>query len=406
MKRTGPNVFLPAPARAATTARTARTARTASNIRPACHSRKAYQARTARSTPVGLDPLLQRMRRFQFLRELDWAELNELAASAVVVELAAGRCVTRPRRSLPGRWFLLDGVLVDEVTGRRLRSDRKCGQAQLYPGYEHLVALTKVRLLRVDSPVPPVIPAQQSGSIESVIDVLEPTDRWLTSIAASPLLQTLYRRLGQAGWRHWFAGLEPVAMARGQRIISSGDPARYFYLVQSGRVRIAMDSRETALAMAENTTTAISVGEGGFFGEDGLLTGAPRNATAMMSGSGVLLRGERVHLEYLLDALWWELRRGPVRELGFAPGEAPSAIVVPSCASGAALRRWLAALARYPELTVGVPDQFANAQAGVLDLALLLLAHRGTRLVLADAPAGGSAAESRGRRASISTEPA
>ena len=171
MKRTGPNVFLPAPARAATTARTARTA---SNIRPACHSRKAYRARTARSTPVGLDPLLQRMRRFQFLRELDWAELNELAASAVVVELAAGRCVTRPRRSLPGRWFLLDGVLVDEVTGRRLRSDRKCGQAQLYPGYEHLVALTKVRLLRVDSPVPPVIPAQQSGSIESVIDVLEP----------------------------------------------------------------------------------------------------------------------------------------------------------------------------------------------------------------------------------------
>ena len=93
-----------------------------------------------RSSALGdafADPQLQQrlnaMRRFQALQRLDWPALTRLAKSAEVIELAAGRCVTRPGRPLSGRWFLLDGVLRDPALRRRLTGSRKRGQAQVYP---------------------------------------------------------------------------------------------------------------------------------------------------------------------------------------------------------------------------------------------------------------------------------
>lgn len=74
-----------------------------------------------------LQQMLSAMRRFQVLQRLDWHELAALAKSAEVIEIAAGRCVTRPGRPLSGRWFLLAGVLRDPVLKRRLSGSRKRG---------------------------------------------------------------------------------------------------------------------------------------------------------------------------------------------------------------------------------------------------------------------------------------
>lgn len=393
------------------------------------------------------DALLPQMRRFQDLQELEWPELLALAETACVVEVAAGRCVIRPGRTLRGRWFLLRGVLVDPVSGKRLRSDRKRGQAQLYPGNTHLIALTKVTLLQVDGETVNSVDALIAGPSKNGAESILSTDPWLERLAASPLLQALYRRLGSEGWQHWFAGLESMAMPQGRRVFEVGDASQYFYLVQSGQARIELGSparefggtvsmRGSDGGIDWGARSPLQVGAGGFFGEDGLLTEQPRNATVVMSGAGVLLRGERVHLDYLLDALWWTLRRQhvaalsdprPAQSAGFssafpstflptspstslstslskmesakndrasttqgtraaAGGSAQAARVVdlPNYQSSLALRDWLDQLpgVAAPRPIVRLPATLSGSVAGIPALALLLLAHRGARLVL------------------------
>jgi len=327
-----------------------------------------------------LQPVLAQMRRFQVLQKLDWHELVALAKTAKIVELAAGRCLTRPGRALQGRWFLLTGVLLDATNNQRIHSGRSRGQAQIHPGNKHLVAHSNVVLLRVDE-----ASAIASGNAE-VTDMSNaansPADLWLTRLAASPLLQALHRRLGTVGWQQWFAGFDRISAAQGQKLIVMGDVPRYFYLVRSGEVCVELPGKMPG---------DLRLGAGAFFGEDGLLTHQPRNANVSMSRAGVVLRGEMVHLEYLMDALWWNMRRVAESKTGSVDQASPALpslapVALPSDGTSVALRDWVDGLSQPtdaglldPNLLLQAEPHAVDAYEGLLDFALLLLVHRGFR---------------------------
>src|SRR5438067_1257227 len=72
-----------------------------------------------------------------------------------------------------------------------------------------------------------------------------------------------------------------------ETICREGDPGSTFYIVESGRVKIALGSpegKEVVLTL---------LGPGDFFGEISLLDGKPRSADAVMTESGQLLLLER-----------------------------------------------------------------------------------------------------------------
>ena len=335
-----------------------------------------------------LQPVLAHMRRFQVLQKLDWHELVALAKTAKVVELAAGRCLTRPGRVLQGRWFLLNGVLLDATDNQRIHSGRSRGQAQIYPGNNHLVALSKVVLLRVDEAC--AIASGRCEAVDMSSSAGASADLWLTRLAASPLLQALHRRLGTVGWQQWFAGFDRVSAVQGQKLIAMGDAPRYFYLVRSGEVCVEVSGK---------TPGSVRLQAGGFFGEDALLTQQPRNANVLMSRAGELLRGETVHLEYLMDALWWNMRRMAQSSSDTAVQNqcaVPAPVILPSDASSAALRHWVDQLSPPtqaglldPELRLQTQPRAIGPHGGLLDLALLLLVHRGFRPVLGGQAGGG-----------------
>jgi CRP-like cAMP-binding protein len=81
--------------------------------------------------------------------------------------------------------------------------------------------------------------------------------------------------------------------AAGQRIIREGDPGRSFFVIVEGKVRIFKQTREG------KELTLAHLGEGAFFGEMALLSGAPRTANVVAEEDTGLLEVTDVVLRQL-----------------------------------------------------------------------------------------------------------
>lgn len=67
----------------------------------------------------------------------------------------------------------------------------------------------------------------------------------------------------------------------GTTIIRQGDPGEKFYLIRQGKVDVVVQTGDTSRVVA-------TLGEGEFFGETALLTGAPRNASVITKEDTIL----------------------------------------------------------------------------------------------------------------------
>jgi CRP-like cAMP-binding protein len=90
--------------------------------------------------------------------------------------------------------------------------------------------------------------------------------------------------------------LKDRRVSEGSVLFRQGDPGDTMFVVQEGRVKIV-----TADSMGREKVLAF-YGEGGFFGEMALLTGAPRTATALAATNTRLLEMRKDDFDLLLSA--------------------------------------------------------------------------------------------------------
>jgi CRP-like cAMP-binding protein len=168
--------------------------------------------------------------------------------------IAAGTDVARyPLAHLKPRQY--DGTAKTEVTVARVDSAR----------LDHLLTLDQT---------------SQAGGIE-VTEFDGDTDgAWMMQILRSQA----FEKLPTANINVLFARLEAVEVRAGQVVVRQGDPGDFYYLIKEGRASV---SRK-----AENGKVIVlgELGAGHGFGEEALLSGAPRNATVIMLSAGVLMR--------------------------------------------------------------------------------------------------------------------
>ena len=81
----------------------------------------------------------------------------------------------------------------------------------------------------------------------------------------------------------------------GTRIVSQGESPEFFYVIQSGRVRVF---RETADGIR---TPLTELGAGAYFGEVALVTGQPRSASVEAIEESVLIKVSKEEFDRLLD---------------------------------------------------------------------------------------------------------
>src|SRR4030042_1314157 len=94
-------------------------------------------------------------------------------------------------------------------------------------------------------------------------------------------------KLGQLG--------QEVRLPAGARIVSQGEAPEFFYVIQSGRVRVF---RETADRIQTNLT---ELGGGAYFGEVALVTGQARSASVGALEDVTLIKVSKGVFDRLLD---------------------------------------------------------------------------------------------------------
>jgi CRP-like cAMP-binding protein len=223
--------------------------------------------------------------------------LSEVARQARLVSVPKGTMLFKRGKILADHYFLLEGDVdlinnefgVEKVKSGADRSRRALNTHS--PTVVSAVAKTHVRYftLNIDwlarqiaqakAPPPAAAEApQQSDNPEAGIEVGELADAkdWMACLLKSPL----FARIPWSQLQELFARFETVEVPAGERLIREGARGDYFYVLAAG----------SALVTDRSGSVDLELKEGHYFGEEALISDAPRNASVIMCTDGVVKR--------------------------------------------------------------------------------------------------------------------
>jgi CRP-like cAMP-binding protein len=238
--------------------------------------------------PVSLDPKL--FAGLVPINALSADRLKQLVAKAAVEDLPAGRVLFEEGSHDNHGVYVLTGEVAlssgKSSISRNVRGgtdDAQYPLANLKPRQYAGKAVTAVRILRVDSQLLDTLLTwdQVSGIEVTEFDGDASDAGWMRRLLESKALL----RLPAANIQQLFTHFTEVPMKAGQILIRQGDPGDYYYVIKQGRCRVVRKpgEQQPMVALAD-------LGEGDGFGEEALLSDAPRNATIAALTDGALMR--------------------------------------------------------------------------------------------------------------------
>lgn len=225
---------------------------------------------------------------------------NELAASALVQTVPAGAILFEEGDTDHQSVYLLEGeVHLASANNEQVRTvqggteDARYALAQLKPRQVTGTTTTNSVVVRVDSELlDRLLTWDQVSGIEVVeMDGDDDTD-WMLAILRSPT----FEKLPAVNANEMFARMEAVPVKAHEVIIRQGDKGDYYYLIRVGKCAVSQKDAAGKVGIVNQ------LGPGDQFGEEALLSDAPRNATIMMTTDGVLMRLAKQDFLQLLKA--------------------------------------------------------------------------------------------------------
>jgi len=223
------------------------------------------------------------------LATLPGARFNALCAEMTVEETQDGFLFKKGDVS-PLLVYLISGEVTLQAAGLVVdviaagSDSAKFALAHQIPRKIDAVANGRVRFLRLNADIVnnPLSLAYKEDNSYMVIDETEgDPDDWMTALLRSPIFQ----RLPPANLQKILMSLEVVHFKTGETILEQGGIGDYYYLIKNGQCLLTRkpspNAKEIKLAQLANGDT---------FGEDSLLSGAPRNVTITALTDIVLLR--------------------------------------------------------------------------------------------------------------------
>ncbi len=225
--------------------------------------------------------------------------LRRLAKLAAIHQHPSGSLLFRAGDIPSKAWFLLTGqVRLKDASGWTLldvkAGDVRAQQCLAAPSAVAASALClgPVEVLVVDAGLLDVLLTWEQASACEVASIAEAaSDDWMTRLLQRPSFQ----RLPPANLQALFQRLDTVAVDAGEVVIEQGAAGDYFYVIVEGRCRIALRGP------GAQPLTLAEFGPGECFGEEALIAGLPRNASATMLSAGTLKRLARRDFEELLN---------------------------------------------------------------------------------------------------------
>jgi CRP-like cAMP-binding protein len=234
------------------------------------------------------------------INSLTPSNFHELTANTLIETLSAGtRLFTQGDRDWQTIYLLTGEVTLsstDDVNVRTVVGGTDAARyalAQLNPRQFTGVAKTAVTIARIDSRLLDRLLTWDQAAGYEVAEIEGNQDAdWMMSLLRSEA----FRKLPPSNISALFARFQTVEVKAGQIIIRQGDaPGDYYYLIKSGKADVLHRSDKT-----HKVSIIAQIPEGEGFGEEALLSGAPRNATVVMATDGLLMRLTRGDFNDLL----------------------------------------------------------------------------------------------------------
>lgn len=228
----------------------------------------------------------------------------ELAKHAREGNYAAGQCLFARGETARTVAYLLAGE-VELFDGRDARVVRAGSPEALHPlsqGARRQVTATcrsNCRILLIDrEQLDMVLTWSQTGGIEvsefeSHAGTADESDDWMTALLQHPA----FHRIPAANIAQLFGCMQSRVVAAGKYVIREGGPGDAYFMITKGRVQIL---REAAGDGREHPIAELGVGQG--FGEEALLSAAPRNASVRAAGEVHLMQITARDFDRLLKA--------------------------------------------------------------------------------------------------------
>ncbi|MBT8427289.1 MAG: cyclic nucleotide-binding domain-containing protein, partial [Erythrobacter sp.] len=239
--------------------------------------------------PAGMtDKDLERLQALVPLHTLPEARFAELVEDLKFVKASRGEVLFGQGDTDHEHVYLLEGSVALLDKGREIdRVDAGSDTARFpiahqLPRRNGARAAVPSRLVRIDSRRLSELLARSEHVDYEVSDLQDEADGdWMGQMLRSRILQ----QIPAANIQNVMMRVERVEFKEGDLIIQQGDPGDAYYMLSSGRALVTreLDKDKAPLELAR-------FGPGDAFGEEALLSDAPRNSTITMLTDGALLR--------------------------------------------------------------------------------------------------------------------
>ena len=227
-----------------------------------------------------------------------------VSATRVERRVKGERLFTSGERDKDAVYLLAGEVTLDDHKGHQMRisaddDKSRFALSHLKPRrFDAYVASASAEVARVDATLlermvawEQLSPDQDSGMQVTELDEVADSDRdWMLSLLQSPA----FLRLPPANLESLFQALEPVNVEEGETVIRMGEPGDYYYLIREGRCEVSRTVNGCRTVLA-------SLGPGEAFGEEALISDAPRNADVTMITAGRLMRLGKAEFRWLVE---------------------------------------------------------------------------------------------------------
>mgnify|MGYP001561407994 FL=1 len=234
------------------------------------------------------------------INALSAEHLRTLADKATIGDLPSGHVLFQEGSTDSNALYVLAGdvVLSSKKSGASrtvsgASEEAKYPLANLKPRQYAGKTKTATRILHVDSQfLDTLLTWDQVAGIEvTEFEGDESDTAWMRRLLESKALL----RLPAANIQQLFTRFEEVPIKAGQIIIRQGDKGDYYYVIKQGRCRVVQKPGEQQKMVA-----LADLAEGDGFGEQALLSDAPRNATIAALSDGALMRLAKADFDKLL----------------------------------------------------------------------------------------------------------
>ncbi len=220
--------------------------------------------------------------------------LSEALATVHVATAKKGAIIFKRGKSLADQFFLLEGevhLINNEYGSERVSSQdaRALEPLNLHsPTGVSAIAKTPIVYFTINRAdleqlsrgriTAPMMDEPEAGEdcYEFLVSDLADDGDWMSCLLKSPL----FNRLPSAQLQELFVKFETIEVEKGDVVVKEGAKGDYFYVMAAGFAHIS--DRSGAID--------VTVREGQYFGEEALISRAPRNASVVMMSPGVLKR--------------------------------------------------------------------------------------------------------------------